>query len=126
MPPVVLLDSISTIGPEHAGAIVVTGSHGGRAAVAFALPVAIAGLVFNDAGGGKDDAGVSALSLFATRGIPAVAVSHLTARIGEAAETLGSGIVSAVNVIAAGRGVAPGQSAHEAVRRLAERDGDAA
>jgi D-aminopeptidase len=117
---VVLLDSISAVGPAHAGCIVVTGSHGGAAAVGFVLPHAIAGLVFNDAGGGKDRAGLSALDLLAARGIPAVAVAHTSARIGEAEETLRSGIVSAVNGIAAARGVALGMTARAAVDRLQE------
>lgn len=117
---VVLLDSISTVGPEHTGCIIVTGSHGGAAAVAFVVPHAIAGLVFNDAGGGKDRAGVSALDALATHRIPAVAVAHTSARIGEAAETLQSGIVSAVNTIAAAHGVTTGMTARAAIGRLQE------
>jgi phosphatidylglycerophosphate synthase len=114
---IVLLDSISHVGPRHAGAIVVTGSHGGEAAVGFVAEVAVAALVFNDAGGGKDGAGVAALDALAARGLPAVAVAHTSARIGEAAETL-AGVVSDANAPAREAGVVVGMAAGEAVERL--------
>lgn len=117
----VLLDSISHVGPEHAGRVVVTGSHGGAAAADFVRPIAVAGLVFNDAGAGKDDAGLHALETLAARDVPAVAVAHTSARIGEAKDTLESGFVSAMNVPAAARGITAGMAAREVVLRLGGR-----
>ncbi len=121
IPAIVLLDSAAAIGAEHAGAVVVTGSHGGLSAAAYALAVPLAGVVFNDAGGGKDDAGILGLRRLGEAGTPALAVSHASARIGDAADTLASGIVTHVNEAAARCGVAAGQTTQEAVRRLANK-----
>lgn len=85
----------------------------------YVLPVPVLGAVFNDAGVGKDRAGIAALDILDASGVPAVAVSHDSARIGDGEDTLRSGIVSHVNREASRRGVAPGQRAAEAVRRLA-------
>jgi len=59
--PVVAMDSISLIGPENEGAIIVCGSHGGAISGAFAAKHPPALVVFNDAGGGKNDAGFTSL-----------------------------------------------------------------
>ena len=61
--PLVLLDSIALVNATHAGSVIVSGSHGGLSASHFVTaqthkPFAVA---FNDAGGGKDDAGRVAL-----------------------------------------------------------------
>jgi len=107
--PLALLDSVAAIGVAHRGAVVVTGSHGGVSAAQFAARVAPALVVFNDAGRGKDDAGVAGLALLQAQGIAAAAVAHTSARIGEAADTLAHGVVSAANASARERfGLAPG------------------
>ena len=67
----------------------------------------------------KDRAGIAGLDLLDASGIPAAAVSHQSARIGDAEDTFKSGVVSHANREAARRGVAAGQSTGEAVRRLA-------
>lgn len=54
---IILLDSISFIGPDDAGQIVVSGSHGGTVAAAYARRHPPWLVVFNDAGVGKDAAG---------------------------------------------------------------------
>ena len=117
----VVIDAIAALEPADAGSIVVTGSHGGISAAVYALSVPIRGVVFNDAGLGKDRAGIAALERLDEGGVPALAVSHLSARIGDAGDTLRSGIVSHVNHEAERRGIAPGQTTREAVRRLAEK-----
>ena len=61
-----------------------TGSHGGVSAARFALDVRAALYVFNDAGGGKEQAGVAGLDLLEAASIAAICVSHDSARIGEA------------------------------------------
>lgn len=115
---IVLIDSIAALTPAEAGAVVVSGSHGGVSAARYALAVPIAGVLFNDAGVGKDGAGIAGLALLQEAGVPAAAVSHGSARIGEAADTLASGIVSHANAAARSRGVVPGQTAREAARLL--------
>jgi hypothetical protein len=69
--------------------------------------------VFNDAGVGKDDAGIVALAMLQAAGLAAATVAHDSARIGEARSTLDDGIVSHVNALVAARGLAPGQRLRE-------------
>lgn len=98
-PEVILVDSASLVREEDAGAIVVTGSHGGLigGAPARALKADARVAVFNDAGGGKDDVGYGRLPALDARGIAAVVVFHDTARIGDAASTLRTGVISRAN-----------------------------
>ena len=110
-----LLDSISVITAVQGGAFVVTGSHGGVSAAQFVLvardlPSAVA---FNDAGIGKDDAGVAALSMLQERGVIAVAYSHLSACIGDAKDAWDHGMVTRVNEAAAQLGIKNGMSVRE-------------
>jgi len=112
------MDSISYLTPEETGACVVSGSHGGLSSARYALTVTLAGVVFNDAGKGKDDAGITGLSLLDTVHMPAIAVAHTSARIGDAADTWDHGIVSAINQAAAARGVRIAMSVQKAVMHL--------
>lgn len=114
----ILLDSIAEAGPEHAGAVIVTGSHGGASATAYALAVRPFAVVFNDAGVGKDGAGIAALGLLQAIGVAAVAVRHDSARIGEAEETLRCGVVSHINATASAHGVRQGMAAAAATELL--------
>lgn len=116
--PVVLMDTITKVAPAHAGCIVISGSHGGSSSAAFALVVSLRLAVFNDAGVGKDEAGVVALNLLQSAGMPAAAVSHLTARIGDAQDTWDSGVISRVNPAARAMGLAEGRRLQEAVLTL--------
>lgn len=115
-----LLDSISTVGPMQADQVVVTGSHGGLAAVRFVLaqPRAPYAVIFNDAGVGKDDAGIVALPMLQAVGVIAAACSHLSARIGEAQDALDAGVLSHVNAPARDAGLREGMSVAEAVAML--------
>jgi hypothetical protein len=106
--PLVLLDSVTQVEPKHAGCIVVTGSHGGESVVPYARAVRAALYVFNDAGVGKDDAGIAALSRLFDDGLAALTVSHLSARIGEARDTWEHGVISHVNAVAAALGLEVG------------------
>ena len=96
-PPVVCFDSVTQTTRDCAGKVVVTGSHGGKSSASYATKVRAALYVFNDAGIGKDGAGVAALALLAEQGIAALTVDCRSARIGDARDTLENGMVSAVN-----------------------------
>lgn len=104
----ILHDSVTQVTPADAGALVVTGSHGGASVVPYALAVRAWLYVFNDAGVGKDGAGTAALQLLDEEGLAAAAVSHDSARIGEARDAWENGVVSAVNVAARTLGLRPG------------------
>ena len=119
-PQVWALDSASLVVPEHKDAIVVTGSHGGLLGgrPETALKYDVRGALYNDAGIGKDEAGVSRLPALDARGIAAATVSAASARIGDARSTYEDGIVSRVNARAAALGLREGISAREFVAGL--------
>lgn len=106
---VVIMDSITKVTPEDADTFVVSASHGGASSGEFALEVPLTAAFFNDAGVGKDDAGIAALSMLQARGVAGGTVSHTSARIGDAQDTWDHGVVSHVNECARGLGIAPGQ-----------------
>jgi hypothetical protein len=116
-PPVWALDSASLVAPEHHDAIVLTGSHGGLLGgkPETALKYDVRSALYNDAGIGKDEAGVSRLPALDARGIPAATVSTASARIGDARSTYEDGILTRVNACAAAFGIAPGNSARDFV-----------
>jgi hypothetical protein len=114
---VVLLDSVTEVTAAHAGCVVVTGSHGGQSAGRYALAVRARLYAFNDAGVGKDEAGIAALAMLDAVGQPAVAVAHATARIGEAADTWSGGVISRINAAAAAAGYRTGEPLRAAVER---------
>lgn len=114
-PGVLLLDSITQLVPGDAGAVVVSGSHGGISSAQYALAVPLRLVVFNDAGIGKDDAGVAALALLQQAGRAALAVAHTSARIGDAQDHWDHGVVSRANAAAAGLGLCAGRTLRAAI-----------
>jgi hypothetical protein len=113
-----LLDSVTETTAAHADAVVVTGSHGGASVVRYARAVPARLFVFNDAGIGKERAGVRALDLLDADGIAAAAVAHDSARIGEARDAWAHGRISAVNAAAARLGLRVGMLLREALAPL--------
>jgi len=111
-----LVDSITeAIGPG-AGRCVVSGSHGGISAGRFAVQARVRLAVFNDAGVGRDRAGIAALDLLQSHGIAGCTVSHDSARIGEAASTFEDGVISHANAAALAMGAAPGRRLRDWLR----------
>ena len=107
-PRVVLVDSITQLDARDAGAVVVTGSHGGTSSGEIALRFAVRGVFFNDAGVGKDHAGIAALAMFQERRIAAGTVAHTSARIGDAQDMWHNGVISHVNAAGHALGWRPG------------------
>ena len=118
---VVIMDSITKVTPDDEGSFVVTASHGGTSSGEFALAVRLSGVFFNDAGFGKDGAGIAALGLLQGRGIPAGTVSHTSARIGDAPDMWESGCISYLNEAARGLGIEIGASLKDSLERLVMR-----
>jgi hypothetical protein len=114
---IITADSVTDL-DGVAGAVLVTGSHGGRVAARYAANAAVRAAIFHDAGLGRDDAGVAGLALLESAGIAAAAVGHATARIGDGADVLARGAISRCNAVAARCGVTPGQRCHDAAVRL--------
>lgn len=111
----VLMDSISYAGPEDRGVFAVSASHGGKSSSDIAGATGIAGAVFNDAGVGKDAAGIAGLALLERQGMLAVAVSFQSARIGDARDTWESGIISHANAPAVAAGFRVGMRVQDAL-----------
>ena len=113
----ILLDSIALIEKDAAGFTVVSGSHGGASAAKFVLDIGIQPKIvfYNDAGGGKDDAGIVALSLLAGIRVPCATYAHTSARIGDAADGYTNGIVTHVNALAAAMGVLVGDRVRDVI-----------
>lgn len=123
IPGLQLLDSIAYVArPGHgiAAAVIVSGSHAGESAARFVIEHPERPLIvfFNDAGIGKEQAGIAGLAALDATGIAAAAYSHESARIGDARDGFASGVLSRVNLAAAALGTAPGETVAAAVARL--------
>lgn len=115
----VVLDTVTKLGPGDRGRVAVCASHGGFYAAWCAARAGVRAVVLNDAGIGREEAGVAGLAWLDRLGLPAAALDHDSCRIGDGADALARGVVSRVNPTAAALGVVPGQRTPEAVARLA-------
>ena len=118
MPPLRIVDSITELGAQDEGCLAVSGSHGGLSSARYALAARPLLSVFNDAGGGKDGAGLAALDFLQSRGLAACTVSHESARIGEAQSTMHHGLVTHLNRLALTLGVQVGQPCLQVIEHL--------
>src|SRR5215831_15363895 len=99
--PIAVADSITRIAEAEArGAVVVNASHGDIYAAYLAAKLGAAAAIFNDAGIGRDRAGISGLVYLQDLGMPAATVGHDTARIGDGADMLARGVVTHANALA--------------------------
>ena len=115
MPVLRIVDSITELKAADKGCIAVSGSHGGLSSARYSLAARPLLSVFNDGGGGLDNAGLAALDFLQSHGLAACTVAHHSARIGEAQSTLASGVVSHANALAAAQGIQAGWTCQQAV-----------
>ncbi|WP_210756997.1 hypothetical protein [Azohydromonas sediminis] len=115
--PLLVVDSITEAIGRGAGCAVVSGSHGGISAARFALEARVALAVFNDAGVGRDAAGIAGLDGLQREGVPACAVRHDSARIGDARSTWDDGVISHANAAAVALGARAGLAVRTWLRR---------
>jgi uncharacterized protein YunC (DUF1805 family) len=110
------LASVGLAGPDNAGEVICAGSHTGLVTWRYvsSYAFAVAGVICNDAGVGKERSGIAGLEPLAEAGVAAAAVSSDSARIGEGRSTYADGIISHVNRVAERAGVRTGMAAHEA------------
>ena len=113
-----LASTVTKLGPECAGMVVVGGSHGGTYAGYLAARARACAVILNDAGIGKDSAGIGCLDYCDALGMAAATVSHASARIGDAQDTLSGGIISRVNETARAVGCAAGMPCLDAALAL--------
>ena len=117
---VVVLDSVTHLDAKHKGAVAYCGSHGGIYAAYYAAYKGLAAVILNDAGIGRERAGVAGLDLLAKLGVPSATISHMSARIGEGADGVARGVLTTVNAPASAIGLKPGQSCRDALVLLAD------
>ena len=113
-----IVDSATQLDASSRGRIAVCGSHGALYAAWLAANARVRAVVLNDAGIGRHSAGVAGVAWLGGLGIPACAVDHRSARIGDGADTLAAGIISMSNDVAAAHGCLPGHTCRQAVERL--------
>lgn len=113
-----LADTVTKVADKARGAVLVCGSHGGLYPGYLAAKAGVRAVIFNDAGGGRDDAGIGSLANLEALGIAAATTSNLSCRIGDAKDMLARGRISHVNNLAAGRDVKVGERCEDAARKL--------
>ena len=114
MQPVQIADSITKLGPQFRGTVLIAGSHGGSYCGYLAALAGLRGVIFNDAGVGLDNAGIGALDYLQQVGMAAATVAHTSARIGDGADMFARGQISHCNTAAKVLGCTAGQPCREA------------
>lgn len=118
MDEILVADSVTRLDGRARGAVLVAGSHGGVYAAYLAAKAAARAVVLNDAGVGKDEAGIGGLAWFEALGIAAATVGHETARIGDGADMMARGRLTHANGIAAALGCRIGMACADAAAAL--------
>lgn len=117
---IVIVDTSSEVDQSNNMDIIITGSHGGVNACEYMGNMKIKGMVSNDAGIGKNEAGIAGMKALDKYDIPAVAVATMSAKIGNGTSTYEQGKVSATNELAKKLGISEGMSAREAADIMLE------
>ena len=117
-PRIVTVPSCSNATSADAGAVIVSGSYGGKYNAFNAAKWGIRGVIMNDAGGGAGDAGIIGLPYLDAIGLPAATADAMTCHIGDGEHTLANGIISHVNQAASALGCAPGQQARQCAQLM--------
>lgn len=115
---VTVADSITFLDESNAGDIAVCGSHGGVSAGHYAQKLQLKAVFFNDAGIGKNNAGIKSLETLSAAGILACTVDCMSAEIFNGADMLENGVISVCNQLATSKGIKVKMSIKEAVSRL--------
>ena len=125
---IITATTVTKLGLEHKGQVLIGGSHGGVYAGYLAAKAGARAIILNDAGGGLDGAGFSSLAYLDDLGRPGATVAHDSARIGDGDDMAARGIISYVNRTAAALGCAVGQTTMacaEAMRAAPAASGEA-
>jgi len=113
---IIIVETSSDVNESNSMDIIVTGSHQGSGS--HLAKCKIKGVIGNDAGKGKQDAGIAGFKLLDEHGILAAAVSNMTAKIGNGDSTYEQGKISAVNEMARKLGISEGMSAKDAADKM--------
>jgi uncharacterized protein YunC (DUF1805 family) len=116
----IIVDTTSDVHEGNDNDVIVTGSHSGINSGEYLAHNKIKGTIGNDAGIGKENAGIAGLKILEEHGIPAAAVASMSAHIGNGTSTYEQGKISAANETAKKLGIAIGMSAKEAAEKMFE------
>lgn len=105
---IVLVDAAAELAPEHAGTVVVCGDPATLRTARLLLRHPPALVALHDAGVGRDGAGIAGLARLGDVHVPAVAIGHDSARIGDADDLLERGEVRHLNAAARELGLREG------------------
>lgn len=112
---ILLMDSISYADQGDTGVFAISASHGGKSSAHIASKLPLLGAVFNDAGVGKDEAGIAGLALLDEKDMPALTVSHMSAHIGDVEDVWANGVISHLNGSASRAGFKIGDKIQSAI-----------
>ncbi len=115
---VIVTDSITFLNENNAGDVVVCGSHGGLSAGEYAQKYHIKAVFFNDAGIGKNSAGVKSLESLSSVGILACTVDCMSAEIFNGQDILDNGIITVCNQLAMSKNIKEKMTVKEAISYL--------
>jgi hypothetical protein len=101
--------SCSNVREEHRSHVVVSGSYGGRYNAYNAAKWGVRGVIMNDGGIGKDNAGIVGLAFLDQINLVAATADAQTCHIGNGDHMLAHGVISHVNRAAAALGCMKGQ-----------------
>jgi len=113
-----ILDSVTHFTADARGCAAIAASHGGVYAAYLAAKAGVKAVILCDAGVGREQAGIGGLDWLEQLGVPAAAIGHRSARIGDGADCAKRGVITFANKRAMFLGVASRMSALEALDRL--------
>lgn len=122
MQPAIILDSVTHLTADARGRIAICASHGAVYAAWYGATKGVCAMILNDAGIGREQAGISGLAWLDGFGVPGATVSHNSARIGWGADMPERGTLSFVNAAAASLGLRPGMTCGAAIDLLQRAD----
>lgn len=114
----VILDTVVLLNETHRGRPAFCASHGGVYAGYFAAKMGIGAVILNDAGIGREEAGIAGVRMLDDLGVPAATIAHTSARIGDGADGVARGVLSFVNDAAARLGLRVGMPCARALHVL--------
>lgn len=115
---ITVTNSITFLNESNVGDIVVCGSHGGVSAGHYAQKHCLKAVFFNDAGIGKNNAGIKSLETLSDAGILACTVDCMSAEIFNGEDALENGIISVCNSLAKAKGIAELMTVKEAIKLI--------
>lgn len=117
---IVVMDSMTYVDSRNGAAdVLIAASYFGSMPVChWVLPIRPKGVIAQEAGGGKNMAGVSGLWALDAHGIPGAATATASCRISDGADMYANGVIAQANATAQKLGVAAGMTAKEAADRM--------